>query len=606
MALVPLTLKDAKPARRARRKVVGIDLGTTNSLVGTVTEAGPRIIPVGAGSPMLPSAVRYGADGEVTVGGEALEALAAAPGEVVTSAKRLMGRERRIAHLADAVSPVEASAEILRALAGVAAKELGGAVEAAVITVPAYFDDAQRQATKDAARLAGLEVLRLLNEPTAAALAYGLENEGEGVYVVYDLGGGTFDVSILRLSRGVFEVLGTGGDSALGGDDYDAKLASLALREAGLEEPDHASSQWRRLLQRARAAKVELTSAASAKLQLDAKRAVTIAREQFYDATKELTARTLAILAESLAAAGANELQLDGVIMVGGSSRMPQLHAAVAAAIDAPLLSDIDPDTVVALGAAAQADILAGNRAGDDWLLLDVTPLSLGIEIMGGLVERIIPRNSAIPITRAQEFTNHAEGQSGMVIHVVQGERELASDCRSLARFSLKGIPPMAAGTARIRVSYRIDADGLLAVSAKELATDQSATIEIKPSYGLTEDEVADMLRASYAHGKEDVLLRSVVETRGQARSMLDQLAHLLEIDSANAGADLGKITAAREALEELYGLSEDPKAVDEGMLAKLRAAIAALDQASEGFASRRMEAAVRAALAGRDIGEIG
>ncbi|MBF2734650.1 MAG: Fe-S protein assembly chaperone HscA, partial [Betaproteobacteria bacterium AqS2] len=528
--------------------------------------------------------------------------------EVVASVKRLMGRSEQ--DVADSygfdyapsktmarlraggreLSPVEVSAAILRHLAEVAGGHFGKPPAAAVVTVPAYFDDSQRQATKDAAKLAGIEVLRLLNEPTAAALAYGLDEAPEGVYVVYDLGGGTFDVSVLRLRRGVFEVLATAGDTALGGDDYDRALAEHALAQAGLERP--AGAKWRILLAAARAAKEKLTAETGAALEHEGQN-IELGRDEFIKATQELTDRTLQIVKSCLADSGASG-EVCGVIMVGGSVRMPQIAEAVAKLLDVPQHAAIDPDEVVALGAAAQADILAGNRAAEDgWVLLDVTPLSLGIETMGGLVEKIIPRNSAIPIARAQEFTTHQDGQGAMSIHVLQGERELARDCRSLARFTLRDLPPLPAGTARIRVTYQADADGIVTVEAREQTTGKSAAIEVKPSYGLDDEEVAAMLRAATEHAKEDVQARVLAEARAAAASYEAMLAAALRADAALAGDDAAAIEAGRKSLAAAAA-GEDAAAI--------QAAVAALDKACEGFAQRRMDAAMAAALQGHKL----
>ena len=669
MSFVQLTVKEDEKGIKERKKVVGIDLGTTNSLVATVVDGKAKVIEDDKGAKIIPSVVRYGeieiesendsvvdfqedfsgpkilslrdqpeyenmAMGQasmhvhrkvpyrrpekkksVVVGHEALMAQMTYPDEVVSSAKRLMGRSRKDAQgkyhykYADSegmakiiaggreLSPVEVSSDILKHLVGIAEekghlKESGAGGHGAVITVPAYFDDAQRQATKDAAKLAGLDVMRLLNEPTAAALAYGLDTGVQGVYVVYDLGGGTFDVSVLRLSRGVFEVLGTGGDSSLGGDDFDECLVRFAYKKAGKEFPQ--GTMLRFALQEARSAKEKLSEEKKVTFCASGQD-VEISANEFVKAAKTLTDRTLSILEECVDECGAKN-DIKGVIMVGGATRMPHIKDAVKKLFPAKLHADIDPDEVVALGAALQADILAGNRPTDDWLLLDVTPLSLGIETMGGLVEKIIPRNSAIPVARAQEFTTHKDGQSGMSIHVVQGERDLVSDCRSLARFSVKNIPPMPAGTARIRVTYRADADGILSVSAREMKTETETGIEVKPSYGLSEGEVADMLSAASEHASEDLGARAIVEARIEAESLLGMIRGALAKDSDVAGDDLPIINSEIEKLDTVIG-SDD--------IDSIRAATRDLDKACEGFAQRRMEKAMKAALEGRKVGEV-
>ncbi len=615
MALIQLTDPTEQQPQETLglRRAAGIDLGTTNTLIATVDNDGkPEVIADASGNRLLPSAVHYGAD-EASVGASALERMAHDAANTIVSVKRLMGRARsdidpgfafpfapdgdppgmvRLQTAAGIKSPVEISAAILDEVAKRAQAKLKGSLEGVVITVPAYFDDAQRQATKDAAAVAGLSVLRLLNEPTAAALAYGLDRGKEGLYAVYDLGGGTFDISVLRLKGGVFEVLAAAGDSALGGDDYDLVLAKLAADKAGSAfAPDAVA------LRAARAAKEQLTSEQHAECSLQDGTVQAVTRAEFDGATSDLTARTIAILRSCLADAKLKPSRLKGVILVGGSTRMPAIKQALADELGAPIFDDLDPDEVVALGAASQADLLIGNRRGKDWLLLDVISLSLGIETMGGLVERIIPRNSSIPIARAQEFTTHKDGQTAMSIHVVQGERDLVRDCRSLARFSLRGLPPLAAGTARIKVTFRADADGLLQVSAEELTTGVAAGVEVKPSYGLSESEIAEMLREARLHASDDAKMRALAEANNEATIMMAMLLEAMdEAEGELAGAEMDAIDAGISELQTAMA-GDDAEAV--------RAAVKRLNEAAEPFAQRRMEQAIREALAGRNVGEL-
>ena len=620
MALLQISEPGQSSAPHEQRLAVGIDLGTTNSLVATVRSGVATVLPDAQGRGLLPSVVRYLPGGKVEVGHAAMARQSDDPKNTVASVKRFMGRGLKdVAHaesapydfvdapgmvqirtLAGVKSPVEVSAEILKALKERAELSLQGSLAGAVITVPAYFDDAQRQATKDAGRLAGLNVLRLLNEPTAAAIAYGLDNAAEGVYAVYDLGGGTFDLSILRLSKGVFEVIATSGDSMLGGDDFDQRLFCWAVEQAKLAPL--APRDMRLLQVKSREAKEALTfhseSKITAKLSSGELVDLSIDSETFCSITQTLVHKTLGPMRKALRDAGLAPEEVKGVVMVGGATRMPQIQRAVAEFFRRDPLNNLDPDKVVALGAAMQANVLAGNKPqGEDWLLLDVIPLSLGLETMGGLTEKVIPRNTTIPAARAQEFTTFKDGQTGMSIHVVQGERELVSDCRSLARFELKGIPPMAAGAARVRVTFQVDADGLLAVSAKEATSGVEASVAVKPSYGLADADIERMLRESFQHAKEDVHARALAEQRVEGQRLLEATRSALQADRNLLNEEeAAAIEKAMADLESVLG-GRDHRAI--------KRAADALNRATGDFAARRMDEGIRRALAGRKIGSL-
>lgn len=617
MALLQIAEPGQSPKPHERRLAVGIDLGTTNSLVAAVRSGVAEPLPDAQGRLILPSAVRYHAE-RAEVGESARAAAAEDPFNTVISVKRLMGRGLEdVKQLGEQLpyrfrqgeshmpfietvqglkSPVEVSADILRELRQRAETTLGGELVGAVITVPAYFDDAQRQATKDAARLAGLNVLRLLNEPTAAAVAYGLDKGAEGLVAIYDLGGGTFDISILRLTRGVFEVLATGGDTALGGDDFDHAIAGWVIEQAGLSADLDPGSQ-RQLLQIACAAKERLTDEASVRVAYG-DWSGELSRATLDELIEPFVARSLKSCRRAVRDSGVDLEEIRSVVMVGGSTRVPRVRTAVGELFGCEPLTDIDPDQVVAIGAAIQADALAGNKRGEELLLLDVIPLSLGLETMGGLMEKVIPRNTTIPVARAQEFTTYKDGQTAMMIHVLQGERELVKDCRSLARFELRGIPPMVAGAAKIRVTFQVDADGLLGVSARELSSGVEASIQVKPSYGLTDGEIARMLKDSFDYAGDDKAARALREQQVEAQRLLEAVQSALDVDGERLLGEEERlaIAAQMDTLRELAGGSDT---------AAIENQIKRLSQVTDAFAARRMDATVKAALSGRRLNEI-
>jgi molecular chaperone HscA len=620
MALLQISEPGMSTAPHQHRLAVGIDLGTTNSLVATVRSGIPEVLNDEEGRPLLPSIVRYLPNGYANIGFKAQMAQTTDPKNTIVSVKRFMGRGLKdIAYVenlpydfqdapgmvqlktvAGVKSPVEISAEILATLRQRAEDALGDELVGAVITVPAYFDDAQRQATKDAAQLAGLTVLRLLSEPTAAAIAYGLDNASEGIYAVYDLGGGTFDISILKLTKGVFEVLATGGDSALGGDDFDHRLFCWIIEQAKLAPLS--DEDTRILMVKAREVKELLSTNAETSIDASLNSGETVrlrlSAATLAQITQHLVSKTISAAKKALRDAHLTVDEVDGVVLVGGATRMPHVRRAVGDFFQTIPHANIDPDKVVALGAAIQANLLAGNRAaGDDWLLLDVIPLSLGIETMGGLVEKIIPRNSTIPCARAQEFTTFKDGQTALAVHVLQGERELVSDCRSLARFELRGIPPMAAGAARIRITYQVDADGLLSVSARELRSGVQADISVKPAYGLGDDEVARMLQDSYQSADRDMLARALREEQVEAERILLATQSALDAD--------GELLSSEERAS-IEALIDKVRALRQGEQHQaIKEAVQALADGTEEFASRRMDRSVRGVLTGKTLDQV-
>ncbi|MEG6041814.1 Fe-S protein assembly chaperone HscA [Enterobacter ludwigii] len=616
MALLQISEPGLSAAPHQRRLAVGIDLGTTNSLVATVRSGQAETLADEQGRHLLPSVVHYQQQGHA-VGYDARANAARDPANTISSVKRMMGRslvdiQTRYPHLpyqlqasenglpmiataAGLLNPIRVSADILKALAARATATLGGDLDGVVITVPAYFDDAQRQGTKDAARLAGLHVLRLLNEPTAAAIAYGLDSGQEGVIAVYDLGGGTFDISILRLSRGVFEVLATGGDSALGGDDFDHLLADFIREQAGIPDRSDARVQ-RELLDVAIDAKIALSDAQSVTVNVAGWQGE-ITREQFNDLIAPLVKRTLLACRRALKDAGVEADEVLEVVMVGGSTRVPLVRERVGKFFGRTPLTSIDPDKVVAVGAAIQADILVGNKPDSEMLLLDVIPLSLGLETMGGLVEKVIPRNTTIPVARAQEFTTFKDGQTAMSIHVMQGERELVQDCRSLARFALRGIPALPAGGAHIRVTFQVDADGLLSVTAMEKSTGVESSIQVKPSYGLTDGEIASMIQDSMSYAEQDVKARMLAEQKVEAARVLESLNGALAADAALLSAAERQVIDEAAARLSAVAEGNDADAIEE--------AIKNVDKQTQDFAARRMDKSVRVALKGQSVDEV-